>query len=703
MADQLKQIKEFPNKPDFGDEDLLLIQGAGTTYNVKGTAVKKYAEDSAKPQVALAAAQAQAAAGSAAASEASAVRSETAGQHPPIIDYSTGFWQVWDRTSGTYVPTTWRAMGKDFEILGYYPMFLELDAAVTSPEPGDAYGVGTEAPYDIYIWDGVNLVWKNNGTLLNSGDMTRSVYDPEKKRTDIFAYADRVGLPVGGTAGQILTKSSDEDYDSEWENAPENGVGKSMAGKTVNPMQGSLVTAGDGAEIFNDYRTRTYGSGSNPASSGNIASGGYAHSEGSASTATGKSSHSEGYKTIAGSDYAHAEGWNTSASGMCSHSEGFNTKASSQYAHAEGGSTEASGNNAHSEGLNTKATANYSHAEGSGTEATGAPSHAEGSYTKATNSNSHSEGFQTEASGIDAHAEGYGSKASALCAHAEGFGTEASGGYSHAGGSGTIASKPWQTAIGEANVQSNTFDDKFIIGKGSYNIDNPSSSVRANCFRVNHQGVFASGNYNASGADYAELFEWADGNPDEADRVGRFVTLSGEKIRLAGPGTDYILGIVSGAPSVVGDVYDDQWAGMYLTDVFGRPVWEDVEVPEQTEEMEIPVEIPGEGDEPPRMETRTETRVIIPAHTERRQKLNPAYDPNQKYVPRTERPEWAAVGMLGKLIALEDGSCQVDGWCTAGEGGAAMASEERTRFRVMEKLVDPDTGRKCVRVMILNT
>lgn len=101
-------------------------------------------------------------------------------------------------------------------------------------------------------------------------------------------------------------------------------------------------------------------------------------------------------------------------------------------------------------------------------------------------------------------------------------------------------------------------------------------------------GVFASGNYNASGADYAEFFEWADGNPESVDRAGRFVTLEGEHIRLAGPGDGYILGIVSGAPSVVGDVYDDQWQGMYLTDVFGRPIFEDVEVPDVTETFPDP-------------------------------------------------------------------------------------------------------------------
>ena len=151
----------------------------------------------------------------------------------------------------------------------------------------------------------------------------------------------------------------------------------------------------------------------------------------------------------------------------------------------------------------------------------------------------------------------------------------------------------------------------------------------------------------------------------------------------------------------MGDVYDDQWQGMYLTDVFGRPLWEDVEVPEVTEEVELPVDIPGGDSEPRRMELRKETRVIIPAHTERRQKLNPDYDPTQAYVPRSERPEWAAVGMLGKLVALEDGTCRVDGWAAVGEGGVAVGSEERTKYRVMEKLTDPETGRKCVRILIM--
>lgn len=55
--------------------------------------------------------------------------------------------------------------GKDFRILGRYDTLQMLDAAVPNPEPGDTYDVGTDAPYDAYMWDGVNLTWVNKGPL----------------------------------------------------------------------------------------------------------------------------------------------------------------------------------------------------------------------------------------------------------------------------------------------------------------------------------------------------------------------------------------------------------------------------------------------------------------------------------------------------------------------------------------------------------
>lgn len=55
--------------------------------------------------------------------------------------------------------------GKSFEILGYYGSLAELEAGVPAPGPGAVYGVGTNAPYDIYVWDEVNGAWINNGAI----------------------------------------------------------------------------------------------------------------------------------------------------------------------------------------------------------------------------------------------------------------------------------------------------------------------------------------------------------------------------------------------------------------------------------------------------------------------------------------------------------------------------------------------------------
>lgn len=57
------------------------------------------------------------------------------------------------------------APGKGLTILGYYATEEALEAAVTDPEIGDAYGIGEAEPYDIYIFDGTSGTWVNNGAL----------------------------------------------------------------------------------------------------------------------------------------------------------------------------------------------------------------------------------------------------------------------------------------------------------------------------------------------------------------------------------------------------------------------------------------------------------------------------------------------------------------------------------------------------------
>lgn len=239
--------------------------------------------------------------------------------------------------------------------------------------------------------------------------------------------------------------------------------------------------------------------------------------------------------------------------------------------------------------------------------------------------------------------------------------------YSFCIGNSLKAGAPYQIVLGQTNVQSTLETDRLIIGNGS--------STSSNCFRVTDTGVFAKGSYRASGADYAEMFEWLDGNPNAEDRIGRFVTLEGDKIRVASPDDDYILGVISGNSSIVGDVSDDQWVNMYQQDIFGRPIMGNVLCPAVTKEMSDPKN-------PDQLITQTifeERMAYLPL-------LNPEYDDTQIYIPRSQRPEWDTVGLLGKLIVLDDGTSQVNGYCTVGSGGVATASKERTKYRVMSRI-----------------
>lgn len=295
--------------------------------------------------------------------------------------------------------------------------------------------------------------------------------------------------------------------------------------------------------------------------------------------------------------------------------------------------------------------------EGYDTQNQGSYSHAEGRSTKAFGYNSHAEGYSTTASGNFSHAEGSSTTASGPFSHAEGVGTRASGAYSHAGGFYTIASGVAQFVIGEYNVQK-TDSSVFIIGKGS------SDTSRANILRATDTATYGK-TYNSSGADYAEYFEWEDKNINNEDRIGRFVTLNEDKIKLASNEDNFILGIISGDPSIIGNSHDDQWYNMYETDIYGRPIFEEKKLEE----------IVGENGE-----VLQEERIEIV------RKLNPNYNYQLKYIPRSERSEWDAVGMMGKLVLIDDGSCVVNEYCKPSIDGVGTYSKEQTKYRVLKRL-----------------
>lgn len=231
------------------------------------------------------------------------------------------------------------------------------------------------------------------------------------------------------------------------------------------------------------------------------------------------------------------------------------------------------------------------------------------------------------------------------------------GGLSFTYGEGLINSISFSAMFGKHNNINAT--GLMVIGNGT-------GAAKSNVFRVTEAGaVYGQSAYNSTGADYAEYFEWADGNVDNEDRVGFFVTVDGNKIRVANGSDKYILGIISGAPAMIGNSYNDQWRNMYVTDVFGRVQYENVTVPTETD---------GNGN------------VIHEEHVEKRACLKPDYDANQTYEGREKRKEWSAVGMLGVLPVRDDGTCEVNGYCKVADGG--IATKANSGYRVVARVAD---------------
>ena len=339
---------------------------------------------------------------------------------------------------------------------------------------------------------------------------------------------------------------------------------------------------------------------------------------------------------------------------------------------AVGSSVEASGLYSHAEGYYTTARGSRSHAEGSDTTARGAYSHAEGYYTTADIDCSHAEGYYTTSIGYYSHAEGYYTTANGYSSHVEGYYTTSDNYASHACG------KYNKKMLSGANNGTQT-GDAFVIGNGVGN------ASRSNALRVTYKGdILGTKAFQSSGADYAEFIKpWADGNPDNEDRVGYFVTIKDGYLHKANEG-DYITGITSGNPSVVGNA-DEDYYWRYERDNFNRIVMEDVpETVQATDDEGNPL-----FDEETHEPIMVETGNIIP---NARMKLAKDYDPSlqESYVERKDRKEWDYVGMLGVLPVRDDGSCIPGQFCRCKSGGIATLAEKRgtDTYMVLERISD---------------
>lgn len=357
-------------------------------------------------------------------------------------------------------------------------------------------------------------------------------------------------------------------------------------------------------------------------------------------------------RNVATGKYSTARGHFTESLGDCSISGGYNQL----------GFIKASGNSSFAMGYAGAGDYDYGYIEASGFSSFAMGSVYNGSI---------------EASGNSSFAMGCGQPGSIHAKNAGsvamGFsydnGLMASGIGSIALGVDTCAFNYGQMAVGCCNQEDsnpsanivNLEKPAFVIGNG-----NPDTHERSDAFKVLFNGkTFSDGEYSSAGADYAEMFEWEDSNSKNEDRIGRFVTLRGKNIEIAKETDTYILGVVSGAPTIIGD-NPLRWKGKYLNDEWGRPIYEDVEyIHKEYEKQE-------DG-------TFKQIDKKYIAHI---RKLNPLYNTKEKYIPRIERPEWSYVGMMGKILIKQDGTLVEGGFCKSGANGIATAS--KSGYYVME-------------------
>lgn len=96
-------------------------------------------------------------------------------------------------------------------IKGYYATYEALTAAQPNPQVSDAYGVGTAPPYNIFVWDNINKMWVNNGTI-TKGDKGDPGKDGEAPTAENIAAAlgytpadaDNIVIPNGSVTVEKL-------------------------------------------------------------------------------------------------------------------------------------------------------------------------------------------------------------------------------------------------------------------------------------------------------------------------------------------------------------------------------------------------------------------------------------------------------------------------------------------------------------------
>ncbi len=234
------------------------------------------------------------------------------------------------------------------------------------------------------------------------------------------------------------------------------------------------------------------------------------------------------------------------------------------------------------------------------------------------------------------------------------------------GGSNTMASSNYALIFGKLNTISSA-SYSIAIGNGALSTTSKEMVFAAGAgntikFDFNAGDGYFDGGSDVGNADYAEYFEWEDGNLNEENRYGFSVSLVKDgKIKISNKN---IIGIVSSTPGVVGDSAELNWNKKYKTDEWGIKQTESFDkVSIMRKDQKINIWIDKNGKQyfqvPRNQKERLDYFIdefyeLTPEESKNKQKdiiflYSDEYDPKSDYIPRSERKEFSTIGLLGKL------------------------------------------------------
>ena len=166
-----------------------------------------------------------------------------------------------------------------------------------------------------------------------------------------------------------------------------------------------------------------------------------------------------------------------------------------------------------------------------------------------------------------------------------------------------------------------TADDHLRVRK------NGNAENRRFDFRTDTGNAEALNDFLDDQFDFAEFFEWSDGNPDGEDRIGHTVAVDGltGKIKIATEG-DAVIGVVSGTAAFTANCAAMGWHGKYIRDEWGRYRFDLVK--------------DADGNQLYSDANNKHEKVTMVE--------NPDWDQTQEYYTRDERKEWDKIGIIGQ-------------------------------------------------------